>query len=123
MDRGVAYRSGSRVRFSSSDRLAALGLALLGVFSPLFIDRRQVIVLEEDEALNLGSWLPLLLLILLITITISRCLDRDFTRFDPNWIHRGGWFFSGDYCYSNYSCSSFEAESIHETSSDLIILL
>ncbi|CAM8910149.1 hypothetical protein QQ045_032954 [Rhodiola kirilowii] len=90
MDRGVAYRSGSRVRFSSSDRLAALGLALLGVFSPLFIDRRQVIVLEEDEALNLGSWLPLLLLILLITITISRCLDRDFTRFDPNWIHRVG---------------------------------
>uniref|UniRef100_A0A7N0U729 Uncharacterized protein n=1 Tax=Kalanchoe fedtschenkoi TaxID=63787 RepID=A0A7N0U729_KALFE len=90
MERGGAYRSGSRIRFSSSDRLAALGLALLGVVSPLFIDRRQVIVLEEDEPVNFASWLPVLLLILLIAIIMSRCLDRGFTRFDPNWIHRVG---------------------------------
>lgn len=83
--------SSSRIRFSSSDKLAAIGLALLGVVSPLFIDSRQVIVVEEDDnTIFLASWLPLLLLILLITITMSRCVDREFTRFDPNWIHRVG---------------------------------
>ena len=78
-------------RFSSYERLLAIGLIVLGVVSPLYINRGTVSELETDEQpINVASWLPLLLLILILVIALSLFCDRSFTRFDPNWIHRAG---------------------------------
>ncbi|XP_031376551.1 uncharacterized protein LOC116192213 isoform X2 [Punica granatum] len=73
------------------ERLAAIGLALLAVLSPLFIDRRPAADPEDEELFGLSAWLiPLLLLGLMIAIAASLYLDRSLTRFDPYWIHRVG---------------------------------
>ncbi|CAK7352782.1 unnamed protein product [Dovyalis caffra] len=78
-------------RFSSCEKLVAIGVGLLAVVSPLFIDRRPVSELElEEESINLASWVPLLLLVLILATALSLYLDRSFTRFDPYWIHRFG---------------------------------
>ncbi|KAK4742789.1 hypothetical protein SAY87_000790 [Trapa incisa] len=79
---------------SSRERLVAIGLALVAVFSPLFIDRRSAWD-HEDEAsgtmiVSLTVMLPLLLLGLMTAIATSLYLDHGVTRFDPNWIHRVG---------------------------------
>ncbi|XVE97764.1 hypothetical protein REPUB_Repub03eG0046900 [Reevesia pubescens] len=82
-----------RIRSSSSsyERLVAIGLIILGVVSPLYINRGTVSEVEPDEQpINFASWLPLLLLILIVAIALSLYCDRSFTRFDPNWIHRAG---------------------------------
>lgn len=82
-------------RYSSYDqRVLAICLAMVAVISPLYIDRRKEKI-DPDELdehpINFSSYLPLLLLILIIAIVISRCYsDHGFSRFDPNWIHRVG---------------------------------
>ncbi|GAV71101.1 hypothetical protein CFOL_v3_14595 [Cephalotus follicularis] len=81
----------SSSRSSSYDRLVAIGLILLAVVSPLFVDRRLTREPEIDEQpINLASWLPLLLLVLILAIALSLYLDRCFTKLDPYWIHRVG---------------------------------
>ena len=78
-------------RSSSYERLMAIGLIVLGVVSPLYINRGTVSELEPDEQpINFASWLPMLLLILILAIVLSLYCDRSFTRFDPNWIDRVG---------------------------------
>ncbi|KAK7283163.1 hypothetical protein RIF29_12511 [Crotalaria pallida] len=84
-----ANRRGSR--FSSYERLAAIGLLLLAVASPLFIDHKPECESEENEQpTDVAFPLPLLLLLLISAIAASAFLDRDFTRFDRDWIHRVG---------------------------------
>ncbi|XP_059455666.1 uncharacterized protein LOC132185881 [Corylus avellana] len=83
---------GATRRVSSYERLVAIGLTLLAVLSPLYIDRRTVndLELEEQPIIDLVSWLPLLLLVLILAIILSSYFDRIFTRSDPYWIHRVG---------------------------------
>lgn len=81
------------VRFAvySYERLVAIGLAMVAVISPLYIDRiktREEVLCVHD--FRLASWLPLLLLVLILIIIVCRYFDRSFTRFDPYWIHRVG---------------------------------
>lgn len=89
MDQGAIWRN---CRFSSHDkRLLAIGLAILAVLSPIYIDRRLMPEPEiEEETVNLSSYLPLLELVLIIAIAISVYLEHGFTRLDPYWIHRVG---------------------------------
>ncbi|CAK9168653.1 unnamed protein product [Ilex paraguariensis] len=88
MEQGATYRSG---RSSSYERLVAIGLTLLAVVSPLYIDKRAVIEPELDEQeIYISSYLPLLLLVLITAIVFSRYLDRSLARFDAYWIHRVG---------------------------------
>lgn len=87
MELGGTYRTH---RYSSCERLVAIGLGLLAVISPLYIDRRDEDDSEVDEAINFDSWLPLLLIVLILAIAISLCLDKRLARFDPYWIHRVG---------------------------------
>lgn len=69
----------------------AIGLGLLAVVSPLFIDRRPSSESElDEESIILASWVPLLLVVLILATAVSLYLDRSFTRFDPYWIHRVG---------------------------------
>ncbi|XP_009782688.1 uncharacterized protein [Nicotiana sylvestris] len=79
-------------RFSSYDhRLLAIGLTLVAIVSPLYVDRRKVVDPElEEQSLSISSYLPLLMLFLIIAIAMSCYLDGSFTRFDPYWIHRVG---------------------------------
>ncbi|KAK7351312.1 hypothetical protein VNO77_10659 [Canavalia gladiata] len=82
-----ACRSGSR--FSSYERLAAIGLVVLAVASPLYIDRKPECDLEDDEQpINVDVWLPFLLFLLILGIFLSAFLDHSFTGFDRHWIHR-----------------------------------
>ncbi|XP_028807071.1 uncharacterized protein LOC114761803 [Neltuma alba] len=83
--------SSSRRRFSSYERLALIGMAVLAVASPLYIDRKTASELEdEEESINFAFLLPLLLFLLILVVASSACLDRSFTRFDRHWIHRVG---------------------------------
>ncbi|PQP99262.1 uncharacterized protein Pyn_27482 [Prunus yedoensis var. nudiflora] len=69
MEPGAASRRTSR--FSSYERLVAIGLALLAVLSPLYIDRTTVddSELDLEQPINFASWLPLLLLVLILALT------------------------------------------------------
>ncbi|KAH7523882.1 uncharacterized protein LOC107420132 [Ziziphus jujuba] len=87
MEVGATWRTS---RFSSFERLVAIGLGLLAVFSPLYINRKEESDPELDGAFSFDYWLPLFLLILIMAITVSLYLDRRLTRFDPYWIHRVG---------------------------------
>ncbi|KAJ7966356.1 Transmembrane protein [Quillaja saponaria] len=88
MEPGATCR---KSKFSSFEKLVAIGLALLAVASPLYIDRNPVSELEVDEEpINLASWLPLLLVVLILAITVSGLKDQSITRFDHYWIHRVG---------------------------------
>ncbi|KAL3497418.1 hypothetical protein ACH5RR_040150 [Cinchona calisaya] len=74
---------------SYDQRVVAICLALAAVISPLYIDRMKEMEPElDEEPFNISSYLPLLLLILIMSIAVSRYLDRSFARFDHNWIHR-----------------------------------
>lgn len=86
-----------RSRFSSYDRWVAVGLGLLAVVSPLYIDRRSSLEMEEDEesSLSLGFWLPVLLMTLIFTIAGVLHLEQRCARFDAYWIHRVGGSSSG----------------------------
>ncbi|KAL6000027.1 hypothetical protein ACLOJK_034704 [Asimina triloba] len=78
-------------RPSSTEKLVALVVGLLAVLSPLYIDWEPSAEPEScEEAGPPVPWLHLLLIILIIAISWSRCLDRRYTRFDPYWIHRFG---------------------------------
>ncbi|QCE16354.1 uncharacterized protein LOC114164430 [Vigna unguiculata] len=80
-------RRGSR--FSSYERLAAIGLVLLAVASPLYIDRKAECELEEeDQPINVDAFLPFLLLLLIFGIALSAFLDRTLAAFDRYWIYR-----------------------------------
>ncbi|KAL4334510.1 hypothetical protein GQ457_07G045390 [Hibiscus cannabinus] len=80
-----------RSRYSSYERLVAIGLIVLGVLSPIYMNKGTVSELEPDEQpVSLGSWLPLLLFMLILAIALSLYCDGSFTSFDPNWIHRVG---------------------------------
>lgn len=89
MDPGTTRRMS---RFSSYERLVAIGLALLAVVSPLYIDRREASESEVDNELGVSfeSWLLVLLLMLILAIVMSLYLDISLTRFDAYWIHRVG---------------------------------
>ncbi|XP_050365679.1 uncharacterized protein LOC126784242 [Argentina anserina] len=78
MEPGATRRTN---RFSSYERLVAIGLALLAVLSPLYIDRTTEDDSELDlqEPINFAAWLPLLLVVLILAITLSLYLDRSFT--------------------------------------------
>ena len=81
----------SRRRVSSYERLVLICLAVLAVASPLYIDRKSLSELEdEEESISFAFLLPLLLFLLILVVGISACLDRSFTRFDRHWIHRVG---------------------------------
>lgn len=68
-----------------------MGLVVLAVASPLYIDRKPASEVEdEEEPINLAFLLPLLLFLLILAIALSAFLDRSFTRFDRYWIHRVG---------------------------------
>ncbi|XP_068476114.1 uncharacterized protein [Phaseolus vulgaris] len=79
-----------RSRLSSYERVAAISLVVLAVASPLYIDRRPESELDDEQSINLGFLLPLLLFVLILAIALSAFLDRNFTRFDRHWIHRVG---------------------------------
>lgn len=81
-----------RSKLSSHEkRFFAIGLAVLATLSPLYIDRRSIPEDElEDEPIDLSSYLPLLLLVLITAIAVSGYLEHGFSRFDPYWIHRVG---------------------------------
>jgi len=82
-------RRGSKV--SSFERVAAISLVVLAVASPLYIDHRSESELEDDEQpISVTLWLPMLLFVLVLVISLSAFLDKSFTRFDRNWIHRVG---------------------------------
>ncbi|KAJ6914747.1 hypothetical protein NC651_016890 [Populus alba x Populus x berolinensis] len=67
-------------RVSSCEKLVAIGLGLLAVVSPLFIDRRPFSESElDEESIILASWVPLLLLVLILATALSLYLDRSFT--------------------------------------------
>ncbi|XP_060208594.1 uncharacterized protein LOC132635989 [Lycium barbarum] len=79
-------------RFSSYDhRLLAIGLTVVAILSPLYIDRRKLVDPElEEQSLGVSSYLPLLMFFIIIAIAMSCYLDQSFSRFDPYWIHRVG---------------------------------
>ncbi|KAF8032598.1 hypothetical protein BT93_D1497 [Corymbia citriodora subsp. variegata] len=85
--------SPQRRRFSSYERLVAIGLAIVAVASPLFIDRRPAAEEEEEEEtelFNFATWLPLLFFMLIFAIALLPFLDKSFATFDHYWIHRVG---------------------------------
>ncbi|KAJ4750400.1 transmembrane protein [Rhynchospora pubera] len=78
-------------RTSATEKLAAVVLGLLAVLSPLYIDRKPVIEVDEDEGSGiLALWLPLLLIFLIVAINFSCFMEKGYMRFDPYWIHRVG---------------------------------
>lgn len=91
MEVGIGATS-RRSRFSSYDRLVAVGLSLLAVVSPLYIDRRPSIEAEEEleSSIKLGFWLPALLMTLIFIIAGVLHLEQRCARFDAYWIHRVG---------------------------------
>ncbi|KAJ9168156.1 hypothetical protein P3X46_019715 [Hevea brasiliensis] len=74
-------RTSRSSRSSLGERVMFIGLGVLAVISPLYINRRPVIESEDDEqSINLSSWLPLLLLLLILAIALSMYADKRFTR-------------------------------------------
>ncbi|XP_050215858.1 uncharacterized protein LOC126666963 [Mercurialis annua] len=87
IDKGVSRRS----RFSSYEKFVGVGLGILAVVSPLYINQRSDSDSElEDEPINLTYCMPLLLFLLILAIALSLHLDQSLTKFDPYWIHRVG---------------------------------
>lgn len=88
------HQSRSRRSSSSSsyEKLVAIGLIVLGVISPLYINRGTAGEEEPDDEqlISFSSLLPLPMLILILVVALSLYCDRSFSRFDPNWIHRAG---------------------------------
>ncbi|KZV36500.1 hypothetical protein F511_15671 [Dorcoceras hygrometricum] len=90
MEQVATRRTGQR--FSSHDkRLVAIGLTVLAVVSPLYIDRRSLNEPQfDDQPFGFSSCLPLLLLVLITAIAVSSYWDRGCETYDPYWIHRAG---------------------------------
>ncbi|XP_058783099.1 uncharacterized protein LOC131657752 [Vicia villosa] len=84
-----AFRRGSR--FSLYEKLATIGLVVLAVASPLYMERKPESdsdLEDEEQPINISVWLPLLLLLLILCIALSAYLDQSFAVFDRYWIHR-----------------------------------
>lgn len=83
-----------RGRTTYTQRLVAITLLLLAMLSPLYIDRRTPIELDDDYRSSAGGylpvWLPLVLIILVFVINLTCFVDKKIMRFDPYWIHRFG---------------------------------
>ncbi|MQL73668.1 hypothetical protein Taro_006005 [Colocasia esculenta] len=84
-----------RRRPSSTEKLVAIGLTLLAIASPLYVDRTPPRPEEEEEESEYGSsaarLLPAALVVLILaTISFASFFDSRYTRFDPYWIHRVG---------------------------------
>ncbi|XP_074573447.1 uncharacterized protein LOC141829863 [Curcuma longa] len=81
-------------RTTYTQRLVAITLLLLAMLSPLYIDRRTPIELDDDYRSSAGGylpvWLPLVLIILVFVINLTCFVDKKIMRFDPYWIHRFG---------------------------------
>ncbi|CAA7041794.1 unnamed protein product [Microthlaspi erraticum] len=78
-----------RSRFTVSRKFLAIGLSILAVLSPLYIDSSSEDDPEpEDEPLSFVFTLSVLLLLLVMAIALSLYCDQSLTRFDPYWIHR-----------------------------------
>ncbi|KAL5702727.1 hypothetical protein ACHQM5_027959 [Ranunculus cassubicifolius] len=79
---------------TSNEKLVAMGLGLLAVISPLIIDRKPLTEPEDEDdellLVSLTSWLPILLVLLLIAITVSCFLGKSLSYSDPYCIHRIG---------------------------------
>lgn len=87
MEQGVKFRSSRSPTYDQ--RVVAICLALVAVVSPLYIDRIKESEPElDDEPISVSSYLPVLLLLLIMSIAVSRYLDRSISGFDANWIHR-----------------------------------
>lgn len=88
----ISRRNGRR--HSSTQRLLAISLGLIGVISPLFIDKKPTTIeeyeLEEQTFLSIPNYLLLVLLVLIIVAAFSCYLDHSLTTFDPYWIYRVG---------------------------------
>ncbi|XP_049936260.1 uncharacterized protein LOC116263154 [Nymphaea colorata] len=81
--------SSSSSSSTTSRKLMALAFTVLAMLSPLYIDRKPAIRLEDEE--SSPRWLmPFLLMGLIMAISFTRSLDRRFAKFDPYWIHRIG---------------------------------
>ncbi|CAH9050295.1 unnamed protein product [Cuscuta epithymum] len=84
------------IRLSFYKKPVAIGLTLLAVLSPLYIDKDEEPVYEDQQpgsafSSSSSSFVqPFLLASLTIAIALSGYFDRSFTRFDPYWIHRVG---------------------------------
>ncbi|EPS66343.1 hypothetical protein M569_08436, partial [Genlisea aurea] len=61
-------------------KVLAMGLALVAVVSPLYVDYHNTRRISS-------SYVPLLLV---VAISVSEYLKREISRFDTNWIHRVG---------------------------------
>lgn len=81
-----ACRRGSKI--SSFERVATIGLVVLAVVSPLYMNRDPESELEDDEQTNVTIWFPLLLFFLILGIALSAFFDQSFAVFDRYWIHR-----------------------------------
>lgn len=71
-----ACKRGSKILIY--DRLATIGLVVLSVASPLYMEHKPESDsdLEDDEQpINVSVWLPLLLFLLILCITLSAYLD------------------------------------------------
>ncbi|KAL1552300.1 hypothetical protein AAHA92_13113 [Salvia divinorum] len=79
-------------RFSAHDKRAlAIGLAILAILSPLYINRGSISEAElEEEPVSFSSYLPLLQLLLIMAIAVSGFMEHGLTELDPYWIHRAG---------------------------------
>ncbi|RWW35769.1 hypothetical protein BHE74_00059263 [Ensete ventricosum] len=80
-------------RASSTDRLVAIALGLLAVLSPLYIDRKTTVKLDDEDdgsGAPLYLLLPLALILLVVVINLAWFVERRIMRLDPYWIHRFG---------------------------------
>lgn len=80
-------------RASSTDRLVAIALGLLAVLSPLYVNRKTTVKLDDEDdgsGAPLSLWLPLALILLVVIINLAWFVERRIVRLDPYWIHRFG---------------------------------
>lgn len=89
---GSSRMGRGRRRPSSTDKLVAIGLTLLAIASPLYIDRAPQPEEEEEDSdgSSAARLLPLVLVLLILAVNFANFFDSRYTRFDPYWIHRVG---------------------------------
>ncbi|KAG9156919.1 hypothetical protein Leryth_015520 [Lithospermum erythrorhizon] len=91
MEQESKMEKGRQHAILRSSGLFSIVLGLLAVVSPLFINHMSTTDEDlEEESTSLSSFLPLLLLVLIVAVSISGFVDKGLTTFDPHWIHRFG---------------------------------
>ncbi|XP_071740581.1 uncharacterized protein [Rutidosis leptorrhynchoides] len=89
---GTSRRHGRK--HSSSEKLLAISLGIIGVISPLFVDKKpqnfEGFKLEEQHFLSISTYLVIASFVLIIVAAFSCYSDQSLTRFDPYWIYRVG---------------------------------